>query len=92
MTIHKFFENSFTIAVTLSHVPVRNPIMPINKMKTFLYNSQVVGRLFSEYSTTSSIRGGNIKAKDEEQNAPMKEMSRTMCGTTSATATVIKLG
>lgn len=61
--------------------------MPRNRINTFLNNSHVVGRLFSEYSTNNSIMGGNMSAKAEAQNAPRREMSRTICGITSATAT-----
>lgn len=77
------------IAITLSYVPVRKPTIPTRMMKQSLMINNLEGDFLSTNSKTSSIRGGNINAKADEQKAPIKEMSKAIFGTASATATKV---
>lgn len=75
------------IAIRLSYVPVKNPTIPTSMMKQSLAINNFEGDFLSTNSKTSSIKGGNINAKADEQKAPIKEISIAIFGTASATAT-----
>lgn len=76
-------------ADTLSYVPVANPRKASSSMTTFLATSHTPSVPFVQ-ATISSISGGNMRASEEEQKAPMSEMKAPRFGTHSAIRTVRK--
>lgn len=77
-----------------AYVPVMKPMIPKTQMKIFLpYHMYLLGgdiRSLSSQNVKESNRGGNIRAKHDEEKAPTRDMNKSSLGTAAATRTVLR--
>lgn len=89
-TSHSYlFDISVTKDLTLSYVPVTKHTNPIRIIMKFLIICEVASPSEGRHSDTSSITGGIRSASVLEHIAPIREMTKFRCGTSSEIVTAM---